>query len=227
MPADAVDNVRKAQEATLGLPRSESAKTIVERDRPTNDAAVTLPSNAVRLNVGIPCIVSLQLPAASPSPPRKPSTASPAQLRSRVSSKPAAAPRPATSAKAAAGGAKKVRAQVRYLGPVAGLAGVWVGVQLHLPPSLLSGLTTTDALPRLQDGAFKGTQYFAPSRKTQEAAETDARRQRRTELWRALSPTSPFPESGSRADGGESGGNGDAGYVELFVRPHDVVWVVQ
>lgn len=201
MPADAMSNIRKAT-------RSDSTKTIVYHP-PTAPAPG---AEGISLNVGIPCIVSLPLPSA-PSP-----------ARGGASERPRKAA-PSRPAKTTVGGAgRKVRAVVRYLGPVVGKKGVWVGVQLNLPPSAVEKLGKS--VTRLKEGRFEGVQYFHsyPSGSNGEEGEKEGRLERRKELWRAISPHAPFPESSreSKEDKGE-----EKGLVELFVRPGDVVWVVQ
>ncbi|SOV02126.1 uncharacterized protein UDID_05037 [Ustilago sp. UG-2017a] len=239
MPIDAIDNVRKASQSN-NVPRSDSTKTIVYYSASTRggDAAIYPDSNAsmggIRLIVGIPCIVSLPLPSASIV--KKPSASS-AQIRrpSATSSAPsriAARASPAASTAPAGGGGRKVRATVRYLGPVAGTKGLWVGISLHLPPSVSDSLPSTKVL-RLRNGSYDGAQYFAAIRGKEaekgEKSEAEHRVERRRELWRALTPDLPFPEEGKGKNGkGEEEAEVKKGAeVQLFVRPEDVVWVVQ
>lgn len=223
LPANAIDNIRKAQQS---IPRSDSTKTIVYHPPSGGDGAI-YPTAGIQLIVGITCIVSLPLPATSsaglrkPGSPqiRKPSTPA---LRTSTIAKP--------SSTAGVGG-RKFRATVRYLGPVANTKGLWVGISLNLPPSLSDALPR-DKVLRAREGCYDGVQYFPSEVLSEGRGEKEHRVERRKELWRALTPDLPFPEAEGKREEGEEGektpaGGRGAGEVQLFVRPVDVVWVVQ
>lgn len=214
MPADALENIRKASTNAM-FPRAESTQTIVYKpgDQEEERAA------GISLKVGIACIVSLSLPASSLPAGGK-------VVRRSASGKLLTSPaKPGTSTTVLV---KKIRLQavVRYLGPVGERKGVWVGVQLRPSPALLAALEKSK-LMRLKHGCFDGVRYFDDeSAKQEKDKEEGWRLERRKELWQALSPEAPFPQvANDKAPAGGGGGGGEV--VELFVRPSDVVWVVQ
>ncbi|SPO26707.1 uncharacterized protein UTRI_04014_B [Ustilago trichophora] len=218
MPPNAIINVRKAQQDTLRfssnttLARTGSNQTIVYHPAsPTKqESSISPDRGGIGLIVGIPCIVSLPAPVSS-TVTRKPNA-------QRI---PAAAargtiPKP-TATIPTVGGQNKFRAQVRYLGPVSGLPGIWVGIQLHLPTTFASGAK----LIRLQNGTYGGVQYF-PTPPIQ-GVENPHRCQRRRQLWQSISPNTPFPLKTQT----EANQNDTESMIQLFVRPQEVVWVVQ
>ncbi|EST05022.2 BTB/POZ [Kalmanozyma brasiliensis GHG001] len=238
MPADALTNVQRARQASSshGVRKSESVKTIVLHS-PTRQTVDLVPSRTretvtvdggISLIVGIPCIVALNF--KSPSAPgagvggRK-SLPAPQQRKAGA----ATAARSASSTTGGAGATRKFRAQVRYLGLVAGHPGVWVGVTLHLPPHLVAAITPPPL--KLRNGGFQGTQYYRLDEQAgREAVEAQERMDRRREVWERVSPNMPFPTPIERRSGEEKA-KGKAepgpGPVELFVRPSEIVWVVQ
>lgn len=151
----------------------------------------------------------------------------------------------ATPAGAGAGAAqgvgRKLRAEIRYLGPVLGTRGVWVGITLRVACSELAALGAKSIL-RLERGVYKGVRYFHPDVNDQDvtqhmsgvgAKEAPRSMERRKQLCTVVSPGRPFAAAlavGQRqiesADW-ETTGKQKAELVELFVRPHAVVWVVQ
>ncbi|CBQ73635.1 conserved hypothetical protein [Sporisorium reilianum SRZ2] len=234
MPADALENVEKARR----LPRSDSTKTIVYR--PVDESAVdeSAVEGGVSLRVGIPCIVSL--PAAGGSVgkagapvQRKPLGGAPA-AKPVIAKRPAAGTNTTSSAvrpsSSAATAGRKVRAQVRYLGPVTGHPGVWVGVTVHLPPAHVSSLFPASATAplRLKDGLYNGVRYFTAA--VVPRVEAESRVERRRHVWQSVGSQVEFPEPkpkvGQREEAEGRAGDGLT-LVELFVRPADVVWVVQ
>lgn len=232
MPVDALENVEKARQ----LPRSDSTKTIVYRlvSPSVEESSIAPVEGGVSLRVGIPCIVSL--PAAGGSSGSGASRSATSMQRKSVSGpagKLSGAKRPGTaSADRTAGMSRKVRAAVRYLGPVTGTAGLWVGVTVHLPPAQVSSLFSSSATAsplRLKNGHYNGVHYFHAD--ATRAVEAEWRLERRRQVYQQVGITSFLPEAKAKvrqeAEGEEGQVKDDLTMVELFVRPSDVVWVVQ
>lgn len=230
MPADALVNVEKARQ---GLPRSESTKTIVYRpvspsllDVESTEGAV-LVEGGVSLRVGIACIVSLPVggKAGATAQRRAGGSAAGKQVVGgrRVAAAGSTASRVPSSGVGGAG--RKVRAKVRYLGPVTGHSGVWVGVTASLPSSHVSTLfaPTATAPLRLNNGQYDGIRYFDPDATPGEA---QWRVDRRRAVHDMVGATAAFPEK-ARGRQREEADKDGLTTIEIFVRPADVVWVVQ
>ncbi|TKY84813.1 hypothetical protein EX895_005893 [Sporisorium graminicola] len=248
MPVDALVNVERARQ----LPRSDSTKTMVYRpvDASAVDAEAVAEEGGVSLHVGIPCIVSLPLGGGgvegkTGAPVQRKPVGGPVRPMGvkKTANASSATGRASASAAAAAPG-RKVRAQVRYLGPVSGHTGMWVGITVSLSPSHINSLFATSrvACPvRLTDGYYNGVRYFCPD--CTQAVEAEWRIERRMTVYEQVgAATTQVPEraktqaaatakAGTREDEkraeAETASKDALTVVELFVRPADVVWVVQ
>ncbi|ETS60022.1 hypothetical protein PaG_06013 [Moesziomyces aphidis] len=109
------------------------------------------------------------------------------------------------------GAAHKVRALVRYLGRIPDHTGVWVGVELRLPPTGCHAI-------RLTDGCLDGVRYFQPHRVG--PTEDEARRERRRQLWHQVCPHTAFPDPDPAADTRDE-------QDQVLLPAQSVVWVIQ
>ncbi|KAI3481021.1 hypothetical protein L1887_56795 [Cichorium endivia] len=109
------------------------------------------------------------------------------------------------------GAAHKVRALVRYLGRIPDHTGVWVGVELRLPPTGCHAI-------RLTDGCLDGVRYFQPHRVGR--TEDEARRERRRQLWHQVCPHTAFPDPDPAADTRDE-------QDQVLLPAQSVVWVIQ
>lgn len=206
MPQNALHNVRRAQQIAPIKPRNEqphepgSSRDIYPQTTARSQELVA--ERGTSLLVGIACIVSLPLgPARSTAMAKD-------NLHAHVERK-------SGSAGAGAGARKKFRALVRYLGPVSGYQGVWVGVQLDFPTAEvdLVAHSASNAVLRLEEGCLHGTRYFH----SPPAANTSATRH-------AAAPS--LPESNLQQTAPDKEPQTESA-IQLLVRPADVVWVVQ
>lgn len=109
------------------------------------------------------------------------------------------------------GAAHKVRALVRYLGRIPDHTGVWVGVELRLPPTGCHAI-------RLTDGCLDGVRYLQPHRVG--PTEDEARRERRRQLWHQVCPHTAFPDPDPAADTRDE-------QDQVLLPAQSVVWVIQ
>jgi hypothetical protein len=121
----------------------------------------------------------------------------------------------------------RFRALVKYIGPLGGEEGAWVGVEVELP--LPAGLEALSA--RLHDGSLRGQRYFelgTPAETSDEpAAPMPEREARRRRIAQMIGPREEaLPSAKRRKDAAGQGVEPEAPTRGLFLRPQDVLWVL-
>ncbi|PWZ00192.1 hypothetical protein BCV70DRAFT_161513 [Testicularia cyperi] len=215
---DAAESVTEASDEKClrtpsGLPPSDSAATITPAAAhspcyPPDEDSREPASLGISLNCGIPCIVSPHAPMA---------------MGASVQADDDEGSRPTSRSLARV---SRFKAEVRYIGLLAGRRGMWVGIQVSVqacdPEILEAGLGTPT------NGCLHGKRYFDLHPTSGQLKESDIRKSRRLHVLDQIDAvSSPLRiESRPQSAASDLHPENSQQLVGYFVRPSDILFVV-